>query len=63
MGKNIQKKYPTKELIPLRDNYGFCISEETFVELLQNAYDEMPGDIMDTEFEDDDIDGDDMIMF
>ena len=39
------------------------ISEETFVELLQNAYDEMPGDIMDTEFEDDDIDGDDMIMF
>ena len=39
------------------------ISEETFVELLQNAYDEMPSDIMDTEFEDDDIDGDDIIMF
>ena len=39
------------------------ISEETFVELLQNAYDEMPADIMDTEFEDDDIDGDDIIMF
>ena len=39
------------------------ISEETFVELLQNQYDDMPGDIMDTEFENDDIDGDDMIMF
>lgn len=39
------------------------ISEETFVELLQNSYDEISGDIMDTEFEDDDIDGDDMIMF
>ena len=39
------------------------ISEETFVELLQNQYDDMPSDIMDTEFEDDDIDGDDMIMF
>ena len=39
------------------------ISEETFVELLHNQYDDMPSDIMDTEFEDDDIDGDDMIMF
>ena len=39
------------------------MSEETFVNLLESAYDDLPADIMDTEFENDDLDDDDMIMF
>ena len=40
------------------------ISEETFMELLERDYDddEMPTDIMDVGYEDDDIEGDDLIL-